>query len=421
MKLKTGIFLKSSLAGVLIFSFLFGGIEFASADAYLPERQLIFSDSGALDGAEASAHQGVGLLSAGSITAISYYLSWNGTGSAPSVAARLYCSSSNVYGSADCGQTDTVTQVVSGTSATLYTFSFASPISINTSKYYAIGLNFTGSGGAQLRYHGSVENAWRGTTTETKCFIAGICGTLSDIYFRISATAGNSIAFVYPVSGSTNLQNFGLWKLDYSLATSTNSAYINIFVNSTSTVSQTSYMVYDQEPVSTFAGYHGATLNRLHFSDYASGTTYYAKAYLMGTSGSVLASSAVINFSIDDVGAELYFPVVDTPFLNQSTEEASEAENFLRQKFPFAYFYELSDLYSTAVSTSTNALPLLAFSVPFPVGSSTSITVLSSSTLRNTMGSDNFDALYLLEGYAIYGMTAYYFINRIRNLRLHMV
>jgi len=404
----------SVLVGALLF------YSYSASAATLAEKQLIFTDGGALDGSEASANQGVGLLSPGAITDISYYLSWNGTGSAPSVSARLYCSNTNTYGAADCGQTDSVAQTISGTSATLYTFHFASPITINTAKYYAIGLNFTGSGGAQIKYYGSATNAWRGTTTETKCFSAGICGTLADIYFYFTVNAVNGISITYPVSGSTGLGNFGLWKLNYGITTSTN-AFINVFVNTTSTVSQANYLWYDQEPATGDAGTYSTVMNRLDINRYASGTTYYAKAYLYSnTAGgaTVLAESAVVSFDIGDVDSDFVFEPVDAPFLLGTGGGESSV---LCSKAPFAYWCDFTDIINTLTATTTSSsIPTLSISIPsVNGGASTSIDIISKTGVENTIGSGTVALMRNLILYGLYIAAGLYVWERIKHFKFH--
>jgi len=126
------------------------------------------------------------------------------------------------------------------------------------------------------------------------------------------------------------------------------------------------------------------------------------------------ASSTDAYYTICDESCTTWSDVYSPP---------SETETALCTKFPFAYFCDLKQIYSTTISTSTGQLPVLSISLPSMTGSgaSTSLTIISSSTVQNTIGSTTFNALYTLIEWGAWLTLAYYFYDRIRHLKLFNV
>jgi len=88
-------------------------------------------------------------------------------------------------------------------------------------------------------------------------------------------------------------------------------------------------------------------------------------------------------------------------------------------KFPFAYWYDLKNIYDAQSVTSTNAFPALTLHMPnFSAGSATStnLAVFSSSSISTYVKADNITLFKTLLTYALYFSFGWYVYNRGRGL-----
>jgi len=254
-----------------------------------------------------------------------------------------------------------------------------------------------------------------------------LCATNNGSSYSIAMTltsatsTQNVINIAYPITGSTGLLNFGLWYVNYGLATSTpsGSAGVKIFVNTTSTVSDTNYLWYDQESKNGTADFYpNSPLNRLDqiaLGGYTSSTTYYAIAELIGDSG-VLATSPVINFSIGNADTALVFPTFNNP-LNASSTEPSR----ICTKAPFAYWCDLVALYNALTPTSTSStLPVVGFTFlnVNASGTTSTISVISQANVTSMMGATTVTLMRYLLVAGIWGSVIIYLWERIKHLHI---
>jgi len=422
MKIKTIIII---LGSVLVGALLFYGYSKSAEAATLTQQQLVSDTGGSFAGGIASALQGIGTGYTGTISAISVYLEWDGAGTQPATSTsasfqlRLgHCS--NTAMSTSCASDADAPELTITTGKNLYTFTFSSPVSMDSSKYYYIGTNYT-SVGSQVKFYGSANNTFQGDTNNSeKCWTTTFCTGLKDIYFYITGTPGDAISITYPTDGSTGLTNFGLWKVNYSLANTVGSSFINIFVNTTSTVSQSNYSWYDQEPENKTAGAYSTVLNRLHNDSYASGTTYYAKAYLYKAEtvgATILASSAVVSFDIGDPTTEQTFESLpDLPFILPT---GGGNVYPACTKFPFSYWCDFVNLWAGLTATSTtDTVPTLSITLPSMTGgASTTVSVISASNINTQIGSGTVSLMRSLIQYGLWIAFGFYVYERIKNLK----
>ena len=284
-----------------------------------------------------------------------------------------------------------------------YTVTFGTPVTLTAGTYF-FGSHYNSGVGVVMGYQSAglyaggcnYSNELAGTA-----FTITSCSSPSDIYFKVNSGNGNYINITYPTNGSSGLENFGLWRLTYQISTTTSQAWLDIYVNTTSTVSAGNYLWFDQEFRGGTAGYYDTVMNRLDpqtGSGYASGTTYYAKAYLYSSNGQ-LASSDVVSFSIGNVSVAQTFPTFNNPFLAQTSSSTDIFREKLRNKAPLAFLYDIVDIINSAQTSSTNSFPTIVLK-PFPASSSlyTALTIVSSSSFTY-VGSSNLQLVRDIIGY----------------------
>jgi len=286
---------------------------------------------------------------------------------------------------------------------------------------YFFGSNYNSGTGVVKGYTSSTSAYYTGgclfeNQATTTFSLASCSGEKRSVYFKINNTNTNAINITYPVDGSTGMDNFGLWNIAYY--TDTDNTFTNIYVHTTSTVSNGNYLFLDQEPNFDSNGVlKTKVLNRLNSQSYASGTTYYAKAYLYGTS-SLLATSPTISFSIGDVDEELIFPVLPTPNFILGAEDNTASE--LCTKFPFSYWCDFTAIWAGLTATTTSSsLPVLAIVLPTGSGSATtSIPIISASGISTWLGASTVALMRSLIQLGLYLAFGLYVYERIKHFHL---
>jgi len=315
--------------------------------------------------------------------------------------------------------TQTITNQPTIAAATEYTLD-VTDTSVPAGTYF-FGSNYNSGTGVVKGYTSSTSAYYTGgclfNNQVTSTFsLANCSGVYQSVYFKINNTNTSAINITYPADGATGLNNFGLWNIAYF--TDTDNTFTNIYVHTTSTVSNSNYLFLDQEPNLDSNGVlKTGVLNRLDSSDYTSGTTYYAKAYLYGTS-SLLASSPVISFSIGDTEAELTFPVFENPsFLLSVGDSNTSAE--ICTKFPFSYWCDFTDLWATLTATTTSSsLPVLAITLPTGSGSATtSIPIISASGINTWLGASLVSGMRELIRFGLWLAFGLYVYERIKHYK----
>jgi len=365
-----------------------------------------------------SFYQSLGTGLVGSVSSLTMYVS--GSTSLSRGPTIYRCDNTNIS-SCTNQATYSGSSVTLTSSPQLQTFTFT-PFTLDPAKYYYIVLTGPG-GGTNMQLYGNsdgtfyangVAGDWDGSTVAAS-------GSVADFYFVLAGSFSDSIAITYPVSGSTNLPNFGLWGVQYGVAQNQPSTWINVFVNTTSTVSASNYLWFDQEIKNGTAGFYTDFLNRLPQTlggGYVSSTTYYAQAVLYSAT-STLATSAVINFQIGNTGADLVFAPPPSLLPGQGTGPVSS----YCLKAPFAYWCDLVAIYNTLTPTSTTStIPTLSISIPDVHGAagntSTTISIISAANINNTLGASNVALLRQILQYGLWGTFVIYLIERIRYLQL---
>jgi len=90
------------------------------------------------------------------------------------------------------------------------------------------------------------------------------------------------------------------------------------------------------------------------------------------------------------------------------------SELSIKNKFPFAYWYNLQDIYTAESISSTSAFPSLTI---YPFGSSTTgIVVFSSSTVTTLVTSERISLFRTLMKYALYFGFSWYIYHRIKHI-----
>jgi len=380
----------------------------------------------AISGGRAAYSQTLGTGISGTLASTTLYLSDSGGLSNITPAITLECYDDSAYGTYNGGCSNQF-GLPAENGVGKHSVSVASVFTFQDTKYYRLGVGCTAgcSGGTNpnlITYGANFNNYLNGNFAAKLTPTSTPALGLTDMYFVLEGAFGNSITITYPPTGSTNLANFGLWYINYSLATTqtNNNAAVRIFVNSTSTVSDTSYLWFDQETKNgTAGGYTNSVLNRLPqeaFGGYVSSTVYYAVAKLYGNAG-VLATSPVVNFSVGNVDAELIFPTFQSSLFATSTEPSR-----LCTKAPFAYWCDLAAIYSTLnASSSSSTIPALSITLPIPNGhgyASTSIAIISAANINSTLGAGNVSLLRQILVYSLWAGLALYIIERIRHIKL---
>lgn len=351
----------------------------------------------------------------GTIATSTVYLATSGGLGSMTLGVKIQCYDDSAYTTynSGCSSSNPTKVIAQNTSKTSY--DFATPLTLSSTKYYALGVgcNSSCSGGTNtnLLTYGANFNSYASGDFSTSTL------NITDAYFSFSGDFGNSIALIYPATGSTNLVNFGFWRVGYSLATSQSGVIVDVFVNTTSTVSDVNYLWFDQETKPGLTGlYYDTNITRneqLLNGGYASGTTYYAVAKVYSNS-SLLATSATINFSIGSTtaGTQVFQAFAQPAGLISQGGQGSQ----LCAKFPFSYFCDFVTIWSTLNGTSTtNSLPVLALTMVLPNHATTSIPIISASGVTTLLGSNNISLMRDLIKYGLWIAFGLYIYERIKH------
>ncbi len=231
-------------------------------------------------------------------------------------------------------------------------------------------------------------------------------GSMTAMYFEFENE--NFIEFTNPVDGHTTSTNFGLWQGRYNIGNDVNFLYIDILYGDESSDSNyaADWDFHDTVPTPFSIGDHNFVVSRLN--DLSSTTTYYAKAVL-SNNFDIFATSSIITFGISDASSALVFPVVDY--------DPDYARSILATKFPFAYFYDIADLYSGFALSPSSSLPSLSIDT---TSSSLAMNfeILSPGTATTFVSASTFYTLRALLMASLWLGFAYYLFDRIRILQL---
>jgi len=321
------------------------------------------------------------------------------------------------FGNVIASKNDTTTTTASNTE---FTIEFSSPIEVAAGTYF-FGQHRNSGTGMVLGYEVAGEYAFGcryDNQVASANFSLSSCTSANDVYFKLNTSGTDSIQILYPDSGSSGIDNFGLWQISKTTAAAYNSGFVNIYVAATSTVSQSNYDWFDQVQSNFNLGTQTLLVPRLNGS-YASGTTYYAAAYMYSGS-TLLASSTISNFSIGDTDEEIVFTdfidIIPSAGLDFST---STADSSVCVRFPFSYFCDFVDLWSGFNATSTtDSLPVLSFEILLPDRTTSTIPIISASNINSTLGASNVALMRSLIQYGLWLAFGYYVYSRIKNHRL---
>lgn len=218
------------------------------------------------------------------------------------------------------------------------------------------------------------------------------CSTYGSV--QITSEITNSISFPFLING-TQYNDIKNVTIQTSFASSsTEIASGNVLVYFSTTTPPNAYdilagIAYNDNSIGRY------TTLPLNKSLYISGTstTWYAYAFLYGSSFSDVRASSTA-----------YFEIVApwTPSIQPTST--------LSGVFPFAYFYDMQTIFSQLSATTTATFPTLQLNFGSLVGTTT---VFSSSSVTTLLGSNNItlfrnlmaSALWILLGYSIYQRT----------------
>jgi hypothetical protein len=250
------------------------------------------------------------------------------------------------------------------------------------------------------------------TTSDTYadgCYTGGAGGTWptcatggneGDVLFNIYGSS-NSVAITFPENEATDVGNFGLWQGNYNIAQTLNYGAIRVRYGYS-----TSSLIYsDYEPIVSQTG--NFSINRM--TDLASSTPVYAYAQLWNNNVEV-ASSTIITFQLESAEGDKIFPIY--PYSPISTS----SESVFRNKFPFAYFYDISDLINNYSNTDENNFFEFSLALFPDTQYSTSTSLISSSTLIEAIGQDNIDLIKVALKYVLWGGWVLMVYNTSKNL-----
>jgi len=419
MKLKTALIIFLS---VLIGAMLFIGYERTHAATLLSQTNADTATPNsttlggtAISGGTYPYFQKLGGNLSGTIATSTVSLATSGGLGSMTLGVKIQCYDDSAYTTYNSGCSSANPTRVIAQNTTKASYDFATPLTLNSTKYYALGIgcNSSCSGGTNtnLLAYGANFNGYAAGDFSTSTL------NITDAYFSLSGDFGNSVSILYPATGSSGLVNFGFWRVGYTLATSQSSVLVDVFVNTTSTVSDVNYLWFDQETKPGFTGLsYDTNITRneqLLNGGYVSSTTYYAIAKVYSSS-SLLATSAVVSFSIGNAtaGTQVYQAFAQPGTLVSQGGQGSQVCG----KFPFSYFCDFVTIWSTLNGTSTtNSLPVLALTMRLPNNTTSSIPIISASGVTTVLGAGNVSLLRDLIKYGLWIAFGLYIYERIKH------
>lgn len=301
------------------------------------------------------------------------------------------------------GTTTVATAYGTSTAKQTVKFTFTSPYTMVSGRYYSIATNWDG-----VVNHGKIYGVTTNSYAGGDCFATAQCGTVRDLYFKVyapdsfNATSTRIVQVISPSAGQTTATTNVLFSFSY-------------FFNSVVDTGNYTNVGYDLRDVANGTQFNTATSSivasgQSTFSDtvtLAPNRFYMWRPFIAGPNGYIYGSWSTFAV-VSNPGGQSLIPGYG---LGDSTASSTDAllnlSPIIRQYFPFSYIDSAQQLFArfTAPSSTPTSINL-----PFGGwGTSTAIAV-NLSTIAG------FTPLALLRdvlGWLVYALFGFYALHKV--------